>query len=197
MPGLNDFTDWYELLEVSPKASRETIECVFAFRSDRCRNGPNKTMDTRGLAQLAKAHRILADAESRAEYDHEYAEHQKQLRELVQETTRISDDSADRQRLLSLFYAQRRRDRRQPGIGNSTVESLMSMQADLLDFHIWYFREKGWIEREESGLLAITALGVDQIETLLQSAESNPQSHGRAADREGTQPREPEPAGAF
>jgi len=34
-----------------------------------------------------------------------------------------------------------------------------------LEFHIWYLKEKNWIERAETGGVAITAIGVDEIET--------------------------------
>jgi hypothetical protein len=29
---------------------------------------------------------------------------------------------------------------------------------------MWYLKAKGWVERLDTGLLAITALGVDQVE---------------------------------
>ena len=66
--------------------------------------------------------------------------------------------------MLTLFYAQRRRDMRRPGIGITTLEHMMNIPMEVLEFHIWYFRQKGWIDREESGTLSITALGVDKIE---------------------------------
>jgi hypothetical protein len=32
-----------------------------------------------------------------------------------------------------------------------------------LEFHIWYLREKGWIQRVENGGFAITVSGVDAV----------------------------------
>lgn len=40
----------------------------------------------------------------------------------------------------------------------------MHCPEEVLGFHVWYFREKGWIQREDNGYLSITAEGVDQIE---------------------------------
>ena len=40
----------------------------------------------------------------------------------------------------------------------------MGIPQEVLDFHLWYFREKGWIKREEDGGFAITAEGVDKVE---------------------------------
>ena len=45
------------------------------------------------------------------------------------------------------------------------VARLMRIPIELIDFHIWYLKEKGWIERLENGQLAITASGVDQVES--------------------------------
>ena len=41
---------------------------------------------------------------------------------------------------------------------------LLDLTPEHLAFHLWYLREKGWIQRLETGLLAITADGVDQVE---------------------------------
>ena len=33
-----------------------------------------------------------------------------------------------------------------------------------MEFHIWYLKEKGWIQRVETGGYAITASGVEVVE---------------------------------
>ncbi len=167
-----EFVDYYELLEVSPNATRETIERVFRYLAKSCHPDSSANADVKRFSQLVVACEKLANPDSRAAYDVEY-ERQKQLvKQLIEETGHISADCSERHRLLSLFYAQRRRDRKQPGIGNATLETIMVLPSDILEFHLWYFREKGWIHREESGLLSITAAGVDQIEATVQVSES-------------------------
>jgi hypothetical protein len=69
-----------------------------------------------------------------------------------------------RERLLSLLYVKRRRDLRNPGIGNLDMERLLESPREILDFHLWYMKQKGWIERTEEGRLAITADGVEKVE---------------------------------
>jgi curved DNA-binding protein CbpA len=120
--------------------------------------------DRHKFSQLVQAFEALRDPQSRAAYDAEYAKFKLQNSELVSGAARVDSDSVDRRSLLSLFYAQRRRDMDNPGIGVGTLEHVMNCPREVLGFHIWYFREKGWIKREESGQLAITAEGVDQIE---------------------------------
>ena len=45
-----------------------------------------------------------------------------------------------------------------------TIEKEMDLSSEMLNFHLWFFREKGWIKREEDGGLSITADGVERIE---------------------------------
>jgi len=48
-------------------------------------------------------------------------------------------------------------------VGIFQLEKLLGLSEKHLDFHIWYLKEKGWVERVESGGFAITANGVDQV----------------------------------
>ena len=66
--------------------------------------------------------------------------------------------------MLSLFYVQRRRSMTSPGLGEYEVARLLRTPIELVEFHLWYLRSKGWIERLESGMLAISASGVDEVE---------------------------------
>jgi predicted transcriptional regulator len=74
------------------------------------------------------------------------------------------DDAAIRERLLSLLYVQRRQNMRQPGIGEMELARLIGIPHEHLEFHLWYLKESGWIQRLDTGLHAITAQGVDEVE---------------------------------
>lgn len=41
---------------------------------------------------------------------------------------------------------------------------LLCQPLELVEFHVWYLKAKGWVERIDSGQLAISALGVDKVE---------------------------------
>jgi hypothetical protein len=41
---------------------------------------------------------------------------------------------------------------------------LLGKPFELVEFHVWYLKAKGWIERLDTGQLAISAAGVDQVE---------------------------------
>src|SRR5438046_5344954 len=57
----------------------------------------------------------------------------------------------------------RRRDPDRGGLGVIQMERLLGCPAAHLEFHLWYLREKGWIQRLDNGLLAITIAGVDNV----------------------------------
>jgi hypothetical protein len=86
--------------------------------------------------------------------------------------------------MLSLFYVQRRRNMNTPGLGEYEVARLLRTPIELVEFHIWYLRAKGWIERLDNGMLAISALGVDQVEEgqLRLGHDRLLEAHGAAPD---------------
>jgi hypothetical protein len=172
----NGFDDYYEILEVSPNASSETIERVFRYLAKRYHPDASDAGDNQKFSLLVQAYDVLKDPQRRAAYDAEHAKYQQHNSELVAGAGSADRDSVDRRSLLSLFYAQRRRDMKNPGIGIGTLEHIMHCPEEVLGFHVWYFREKGWIQREPNGYLSITAEGVDQIEL---SGQRIAQTHER------------------
>ena len=67
--------------------------------------------------------------------------------------------------ILSLLYIARRRDPQYGGLGSVTLESILGCPSQHLEFPLWYLKQREWIERLDSGLLAITADGVDKLGT--------------------------------
>ena len=170
-----DFVDFYEVLEVSPNANSYTIERVFRFLAKRFHPDVADSGDVHRFSRIVEAYETLRDPKLRAAYDVELNNQKHQTEELVGESRTAESDTMDRHKMLTLFYAKRKRDMKNPGIGISTLEQAFEMPTEVLEFHLWYFREKGWIMREESGLLSITAEGVDKIEDrILRDAESGP-----------------------
>src|SRR4029453_5011779 len=78
-----------------------------------------------------------------------------------------NDARADDRRLfhgiLSLLYIARRHDPEKGGLGPVTLEKMLGCPRQHLEFPLWYLREHKWIERLESGVLAITVQGVDKL----------------------------------
>jgi len=164
--GERDFVDFYELLQLSPNADDETIHRVFRHLAKRF-HPDTPGGDAERFNRLVEAHQTLTNPETRAAYD---ARHQRYWEskwavagEAADPTSHL-DDEGLRSHLLSIFYTQRRSNMRNPGMGGAELARLAGCPHELIEFHLWYLREKTWIERLETGLFAITAQGVDAVD---------------------------------
>lgn len=162
----NGFVDYYEVLQVSPRADAETISRVFRHLAKRYHPDNPVSGDRRRFDALSEAHEILTNAEKRAAYDQSYEDGVSTRLGLLDEAIGCGghdEDRVIRERLLSLLYVQRRRDVDQPAIGEVDLELTLDCPREHLAFHIWYLKEKSWVERTDRGF-AITALGIDEVE---------------------------------
>ena len=174
--------DYYETLQVSPRADRETIERVFRHLAKRYHPDNRDSGNTDIFGRIVEAYRVLTDPEERARYDLAYEQLKAaQWRIFDQETTHseIAADARIRDALLALLYVARRNDCANPAIGAVELERTLSCPESLMAFHIWYLREQGLIKRNESGGFAITAAGVDRV--LEQGGPGKPHTHLIAA----------------
>ena len=152
----------YEVLELSPNASIESIERMFRFLATKMH--PDAGGDKEQFNELVKAFEVIRNPSTRAAYDAELANQNLQNDHLAEHAAQAGNDVVDRHEMLCLFYARRRQGGNQPALGTITSGKMMGIPQEVLDFHLWYFREKGWIKREEDGGFAITAEGVDKVE---------------------------------
>jgi len=163
----NDFLDYYEILQVSPNADTDTIDRVFRHLAKKFHPDNTASGDTERFRVVMEAHKILSDPEARAAYDVRHNDHWNQKWQLASEAanrTAFGDDRETRESLLSLLYVQRRRTMKHPGMGELELAMLLRVPHELVEFHLWYLKAKGWVERLDTGALAITARGVDQVE---------------------------------
>jgi len=163
----NDFVDYYELLQLNPNADPETIERIFRHLAKKFHPDNTQSCDTERFQKVVEAHRMLLDPETRAGYDVKYQDYWNRKWGLASEASDKSafgDDQLTRERLLSLLYVQRRRNMDNPGMGEIEMARLLHSPVELVDFHVWYLKAKGWVERLDTGHFAITATGVDQVE---------------------------------
>jgi curved DNA-binding protein CbpA len=124
------------------------------------------TGDTEKFNRIVKAHKILSDPDTRASYDVVYAENRESTLKLFDETANPESYDGDKrifEGILSVLYVSRRRDADRGGVGIVQLEKLLACPSKHLEFHIWYLREKSWVERLENGMFAITAAGCDKV----------------------------------
>jgi curved DNA-binding protein CbpA len=160
------FLDFYELLQVSPNADEGTIHRVFRHLAKQ-HHPDTPGGDAERFNRLLEAYHTLTNPETRAAYDvrhQRYWERKWTVAGQAADPSHQLDDEGIRTRLLALFYTQRRSNMRNPGMGEMDLARLAGCPAELIEFHTWYLREKGWIVRLETGAFAITAQGVDAVE---------------------------------
>jgi curved DNA-binding protein len=194
--GQEAFVDYYEILQLSQSADQETIDRVYRLLAKRYHPDNKNTGDAGKFDALVKAYRALSDPVSRAGYDAKYEvgnSHQWNIFSHASLSGGAEEDQRIYQAILSMLYTARRRDAGNAGVGIFQMEKLLGVPEKYLEFHIWYLREKGWIQRVENGGFAITVSGVDAViendlplkkDRLLPSAEKfiaradNPESPG-------------------
>jgi curved DNA-binding protein CbpA len=173
----SDFIDYYQILELSPNAGSTTVDRVFRYLAQRYHPDNRETGDRVRFDQLLEAHDALKDPIKRAQYDIKYNNHSLVLTQLAEEarsSNNFNSDEAIRSGLFATLYVKRRQDASNPGIGVFELECLIGCPAELLKFHLWYLKEKGWIVRNEEGMFAITAEGIDHV-----SVQHDTSVHGK------------------
>jgi curved DNA-binding protein CbpA len=136
--------DYYEFLQISPSAEPDTIHRVYRFLAARYHPDNQETGNKERFYKLTKAYEILSDPDRRAAYDGEL-------------NRRLA--------VLAILYAQRRTTPNKPEVSFREIERRLGFPRDYLDFTAWYLRTKGFVQRSDNAEFAITAEGVDFVET--------------------------------
>jgi len=161
------FVDYYECLQISPNADSETVERVFRLMAKRYHPDNEVSGDTEKFQLVVRANRVLSNPESRAAYDARYEQEKQKLWKTfsrVSDGNSFDDDRSIRHAILSVLYTARRQDPSNSGVGTWQLEKLLDSPQEHIDFHVWYLKEKGLIQRDETGGFSITFRGVDAIE---------------------------------
>lgn len=160
------FGDHYETLQLSPNADADTIDRVYRMLVKRYHPDNQATGNVEKFERVVEAHRVLSNPDLRAAYDVKHDEYRGTTINVFQDVSATDNFGADRRlfdAILAVLYAARRRDPAKGGLGILQIERLLGCPAEHLEFHLWYLRQKGWTERLDSGLFAITASGIDRV----------------------------------
>jgi curved DNA-binding protein len=160
------WVDYYETLQVSPSADRETIERVYRLLAKRYHPDNDASGDADLFNEVRTAFEILSDPDARAAYDANYDRDRSEQWEVFRQDTADGERDDDRRlfhAVLSLLYIQRRRDPDNAGLAPSHMERMLGVPREHLDFPLWYLKKRKYVEVLETGLLAITVDGVDKL----------------------------------
>lgn len=159
--------NYYEVMQLSPRADQETVERVFRHLAKRYHPDNASSGDAERFAELMTAYRVLSNPEQRAEYDRSIGQtHDTTVGPGAGQAVGSAEllaDSRTRTGILSLLYQKRRNFSHEPGMGAMQLERILSCSEALMNFHVWYLRESGLIQRLENGHFAITAAGLNRI----------------------------------
>jgi curved DNA-binding protein CbpA len=160
--------DFYEFLQISPRAEFSTIQRVYRFMAGRFHPDNPETGDPEKFLLLNRAYSILSDPKARSAYD--ASREGKEVKpnpifELREFVNGIEGETNRRLGVLSLLYNQRRTNPENPRVSLHDLEKRMGWPREYLDFTTWYLRSKLYITREDNSDFSLTALGVDYVES--------------------------------
>lgn len=159
--------DYYEVLEISPNASPDTVHRVYRLLAMRYHPDNAETGDEELFKKVLFAYRVLSDPEKRAAYDVQWHEHKKlqwQIFAPDDAHTKVAVEKRKRRAILALLYTKRVNSPREPSMTLHDIEDLLGCPRDHLEFSLWYLKQQGWAERTDNARYSITAAGVDEAE---------------------------------
>jgi curved DNA-binding protein len=167
-PQIPDATvDFYEFLQINPKAQAETIQRVYRFLAARYHPDNPETGDPEKFLRLNKAYETLSDPVRRARYDDELKSKKPKTTEIFESVDFLDGVDGEINRrlaVLSLLYRNCRNNIHNPQVSLLELEGQMGFPRDYLDFTIWYLRSKKLIKQEDNAALSLTCEGVDFVE---------------------------------
>lgn len=166
-PPNEDFVDYYELLQLNPKAETDTIQRVFRMLAQRFHPDNVETGNEQIFQQMLKGYHILIDPAQRASYD---AQHRAQLQVKWQVfgksdpvNTQV-EERRKREAILGVLYRKRMTHASQPGMNVREMEDLLAIPKEHLEFSLWYLKERGDIKPGDNGRFFITVHGCERYE---------------------------------
>jgi curved DNA-binding protein CbpA len=160
--------NFYEILQISPRADLETIHRVYRILAARFHPDNPVSGDHERFLQLCRAYEVLSQPQRRMQYD--TALQAQETRPIPIFETRIFVDGVDAEMhrrfgVLALLYQRRRTNEGRPGLSAMELEKRMALPREHLEFTLWYLRHKGYVQMlEENSDYGITAPGVDHVE---------------------------------
>jgi hypothetical protein len=160
--------DYYEFLQISPNADADTIHRVYRFLAARLHPDNPESGDAEMFHLLKIAYDVLSNPTARADYDAKRKAEPDQknpFSEQVDFMDSLDGELNRRLAVLAVLYYRRRTNPHMPEVGLGEIETRMGFPRDYLDFTIWYLFKKGYVTKGDNAQLALTADGVDFIET--------------------------------
>lgn len=165
-----DFIDYYEVLQISPRAELETIKRVFKLLAVRVHPDNPTSGDADQFRLLKEAYETLSDPRKRQTYDlalEELAQEPLPMFELSEFAVGVDGEVNRRIGVLCLLYNSRRANEDKPGLSIMDLERLMGFPREHLAFSVWYLKHKQYVGSGENSDIVILSEGIDYLESHL------------------------------
>ena len=160
--------DYYAFLQVNPKADWATLHRIYRIMASRFHPDNPETGDPEKFLILQAAYETLSDPQRRAAYDANLLSREPgtlPIFELSEFVNGIEGEVNRRLGVLSLLYNRRRTSPHNAAISLLDLEKRMGIPREYLDFTTWYLKSKLYVTFADNGEIALTALGVDYVES--------------------------------
>jgi curved DNA-binding protein CbpA len=171
----DSFSDYYEVLQVSPNAQQETIQRVYRMLAQHYHPDNKDTGDTLAFNEVLEAYRVLSDPEKRAGYDVEYRIASGLKWKIFEDVGSMQGLEAERRKrvgILSLLYTKRFTDPDHPSMSVFELEEFLGCPREHLELSLWYLKESGRVQRSDNNRFALTAKGLDTLEESTEATSS-------------------------
>jgi len=162
--------NYYDLMQINPRAEIESIERVYRILSARYHPNNKQTGDAERYRLITEAYETLRDPAKRKEYDRQFEVNaagplpiflSKEFAEGIDSEARI------RVGVLCLLYSKRRANPDFAALSLLDMENIMAFPRERLLFALWYLRAKRYVVQDDRSSFIISAEGVDYLENQL------------------------------
>ena len=159
--------NYYDLLQINPRAEIETIERVYRIMAARYRPDNKQTGDPARFQLLTEAYQVLRDPAKRREYDRQFEVNPTGPLPIFlgkEFTEGIDAEAKIRIGVLCLLYSKRRANPDYAALSLLDMENIMAFPRERLLFALWYLKAKRFVLQDDRSSFIISAEGVDYLE---------------------------------
>jgi hypothetical protein len=160
--------NFYEILQISPRADLETIHRVYRIMAARFHPDNPVSGNHERFLELCEAYEVLSRPERRAQYDVALRAQESKPLPIFETPLFVDGIEGEMNRrlgILALLYQRRRLSNCGVGISTLELERRMALPREHLEFTLWYLRHKNFVHVvEDNSDYAITTAGVDYVE---------------------------------
>mgnify|MGYP006326060531 CR=1 FL=1 len=183
------FVDYYHILQVDPDCDTKKLEVAYRRLAKAYHPDHAETTDIDKFAEVVEAYKILRNREYRQKYDVLYRKNTNWEKiespifddVSIDEKNALTDAEAHETILLTLDK-KRRENTNNPGVLAFYIKEILHCSDEIFEFHAWYLKAKGFIERTEQNELAITVEGIDHVISVSRTSVATPLRIARSVD---------------